>query len=126
MPFFHKSCGLAAAVWNGNSTLRPVPADATAVWHVRNLSRLGYGGLLLVAVVLPLLVTAPSQARDREITLTIAPDATPGLVRWRIGTAQGGSGTRTFAIGEYPEAPARTPAPGQDAGGPQPVSLPIR
>ena len=36
-------------------------------------------------------VTAPAQARDRDITLTIAPDSAPGLVRWRIGTAQGGT-----------------------------------
>ncbi|MCW2622601.1 MAG: transporter related, partial [Frankiales bacterium] len=42
--------------------VRPVPTAATVVWHVRNLSRLGYGGLLLCAAVLPLLVSAPSQA----------------------------------------------------------------
>src|SRR4051794_19456037 len=48
-------------------------------------------------------VTAPPQARDRKITLTIAPDAPLGPVPFRIATAQGGSTTRVFVVGDYPE-----------------------
>jgi ABC-type branched-subunit amino acid transport system ATPase component/ABC-type branched-subunit amino acid transport system permease subunit len=42
--------------------IRPIPAAAREIWHIRHLGRLGYGGLLLFALVLPLVITAPSQS----------------------------------------------------------------
>ena len=48
-------------------------------------------------------VTAPAQARGRQVELSIAADAILGVVRWRIGTAQGGTGGRAFVIGDFPE-----------------------
>ena len=42
--------------------IRPIPALAMSVWHVRHLSRLGYGGLLVLAAALPLILTTSSQA----------------------------------------------------------------
>ncbi len=68
-------------------------------------------------------VTAPAAARDRKITLTIAPDAPLGPVPFRIATAQGGSTTRVFVVGEYPEA--LETEPGVDDPTPQPVTLPV-
>lgn len=68
-------------------------------------------------------VTAPAQARDRKITLTIAPDAPLGPVPFRIATAQGGASTRVFVVGEYAEK--TEPETGRDEGAPVAVSLPI-
>ena len=42
--------------------VRAIPAAAKQVWHVRHLSRLGFGGLLVVAALLPLVMRAPSQS----------------------------------------------------------------
>ncbi|MCH8830024.1 MAG: hypothetical protein IID45_10655, partial [Planctomycetes bacterium] len=45
-------------------------------------------------------ITYPTEWRSR---LTIAPEAKPGIVRWRLSCAQGGTVTRPFVIGELPE-----------------------
>lgn len=42
--------------------IRPIPAAAKQVWHVRNLSRIGFGTLILVGFALPLVASAPSQS----------------------------------------------------------------
>jgi ABC-type branched-subunit amino acid transport system ATPase component/ABC-type branched-subunit amino acid transport system permease subunit len=42
--------------------VRPVPPAAAALWQVRHLSRIGFGGLVLAAAALPLVVTAPSHS----------------------------------------------------------------
>jgi hypothetical protein len=68
-------------------------------------------------------VTAPPQARERRIALTLAPDAPLGLVPWRIATAQGGAGARAFVVGEYPEILEKE----RDVNDPtpEPVQLPV-
>jgi hypothetical protein len=68
-------------------------------------------------------VTAAPQARDRKIRLRIAPDAPLGPVSFRISTAAGGSGTRVFVVGEYPEIREREG--GVDDPTAQAVSLPV-
>ena len=42
--------------------VRAIPVAARQVWHVRHLSRLGFGGLLVLALLLPLVMSAPSQS----------------------------------------------------------------
>lgn len=42
--------------------VRPVPAAALAHFHIRHLSHIGFGTLIAVAALLPLVVTAPSQS----------------------------------------------------------------
>ncbi|MDI2130122.1 ABC transporter permease subunit [Yinghuangia seranimata] len=41
--------------------VRPVPERLRGLWWVRNMERLGFAGLGLVAVVLPMIVTQPSR-----------------------------------------------------------------
>ncbi|MBM3457297.1 MAG: hypothetical protein FJX77_02005 [Armatimonadetes bacterium] len=64
-------------------------------------------------------VTAPAQARNRRVMLTVAPDAPLGPVPFRIATAQGGTGSRAFVVGDLPEVLEQ---PGEE---PQRVSLPV-
>jgi ABC-type branched-subunit amino acid transport system ATPase component/ABC-type branched-subunit amino acid transport system permease subunit len=50
----------------------PVPARLAGVWWARNLNGLVVGGLLLVAAVVPLLVTTPSRLQLYTIILAFA------------------------------------------------------
>ncbi|MGV3719269.1 MAG: hypothetical protein ACO1SX_00035, partial [Actinomycetota bacterium] len=68
-------------------------------------------------------VTAPAQTRDRKIALTIAPDAIPGIVTWRVATNNGGTGSRSFVIGDHPEIIEREA--GLRSVTPEPVKLPV-
>jgi hypothetical protein len=54
-------------------------------------------------------VTAAAQARDRKIRFTLAQDAPLGPVPFRIATAQGGTGSRAFVVGQYRELLEREP-----------------
>jgi hypothetical protein len=68
-------------------------------------------------------ISAPPQARDRKVTLSLEKDAPVGLVTWRIATAQGGAGSRAFAVGEYPEVVETEPGVVESSA--EPVRLPV-
>jgi hypothetical protein len=44
-----------------------------------------------------------SRPREWQAQVEIAADAPPGPVAWRLGCAQGGTGTRPFVVGDLPE-----------------------
>jgi len=68
-------------------------------------------------------VTAPAQTRDRQIAITIAGDAVPGIVSWRAATNNGGTGSQSFVIGDHPEIVEREA--GVRSLTPEPVKLPV-
>lgn len=68
-------------------------------------------------------VSAPAQTRDRMIGLSIAADALPGIVPWRVATNNGGTGSSSFVIGDHPEIIEREA--GVRSLTPEPVKLPV-
>lgn len=68
-------------------------------------------------------VTAPPQTRDRRITLTLDKKAPLGIHPWRLATANGGTGSRGFVIGDYPEVLEEETGPHSESA--QPVTLPV-
>ncbi len=68
-------------------------------------------------------VSAPAQTRERQITLKLDKSAPLGTVPWRIATANGGTGSRGFVVGDYPEVLEDEKGPHSKSA--QPVGLPV-
>ncbi|MCC2672957.1 MAG: putative subtilase-type serine protease precursor, partial [Armatimonadetes bacterium] len=68
-------------------------------------------------------IEAAKQTRERKVSLTLAPDAALGVVPWRVATTNGGTGSRGFVVGEYPERIEKEP--GINARAAEPVELPV-
>lgn len=95
------------------------------------------GGLPLVSLPRPTGKTVPpvpairgetanrpfNYSRELETKLKIDVEAVPGLRPWRVSTAQGGTASRLFVIGDLPEL-LEQPAGAGDAA-PQRLALPV-
>lgn len=68
-------------------------------------------------------ISAPRQTARKQVRLDLAPDAPLGLVPWRLATTNGGTGSRAFAVGDYPEVLEQEQGPNSTAA--QPVTLPV-
>ena len=68
-------------------------------------------------------VSAPKQTRERRLTVTLGTEAPLGVIPWRVSTTNGGTGSRGFVVGEYPESLEREP--GVASGSAEPVKLPV-
>lgn len=68
-------------------------------------------------------MSAPKQTREHRLTVSLDADAPLGVIPWRVATTNGGTGSRGFAVGEYPEIIEREA--GVASLAPEAVKLPV-